>query len=310
MSRPPAAIAPSGLQIPLRHGDQLAIVTSVGATLRQYQDGGGACIDGFAADRSSDSRGQLLIPWPNRIGEGRYRFGGEEHTLPITDRAHGAAIHGLVRWVEWRVDRAEVALAALSTTLYPQPGYEFCLHCEVTYRLDADGLSVRSAATNVGRGPLPVGIGAHPYLAVGTASIDTAVLTVPAGRYLPVGADLLPAGPARPVAGTPYDFRTGRRIGPAALDVALTDLIPDGSGRTTVELAAPGATRRVALWADSACRYIQLYTGDTLPDPAVRRRGLAVEPMTCAPDAFRSGAGLRVLVPGERLTAAFGIRAR
>jgi aldose 1-epimerase len=50
-----------------------------------------------------------------------------------------------------------------------------------------------------------------------------------------------------------------------------------------------------------------LFTGDSLPDASRRRGGLGVEPMTCAPNAFASGDGLRVLEPGESFSAAWGI---
>jgi aldose 1-epimerase len=52
---------------------------------------------------------------------------------------------------------------------------------------------------------------------------------------------------------------------------------------------------------------VQVFTGDTLP-AARRRQGLAVEPMTCPPDAFRSGQDLLRLEPGETATRQWGIR--
>jgi aldose 1-epimerase len=55
---------------------------------------------------------------------------------------------------------------------------------------------------------------------------------------------------------------------------------------------------------DSAYRYVQLFSGD-LPD--VGRRSLAVEPMTCPADAFRTGEGLIRLEPGDRFEACWGI---
>jgi aldose 1-epimerase len=64
----------------------------------------------------------------------------------------------------------------------------------------------------------------------------------------------------------------------------------------------------VDLWTDEAYGYVQLFTGDTLADPRRRRRSLGVEPMTAAPNAFRSGAGLLTLAPGATATATWGVR--
>jgi aldose 1-epimerase len=71
---------------------------------------------------------------------------------------------------------------------------------------------------------------------------------------------------------------------------------------------APGGWRievgDVAVWADEAWPWQQVFTGD-LPD--IRRRGLAVEPMTCPPQAFRTGEGVIRLEPGEGWSGEWGI---
>ncbi len=62
----------------------------------------------------------------------------------------------------------------------------------------------------------------------------------------------------------------------------------------------------MTLWLDEAYGYLQLFTGDPLPD--VDRRSLAVEPMTCPPNAFRTGESLIRLEPGGAFTGRWGIR--
>jgi aldose 1-epimerase len=59
---------------------------------------------------------------------------------------------------------------------------------------------------------------------------------------------------------------------------------------------------------DAAYTHLMLFTGDTLPETGRRRRGLGVEPMTCAPNAFASGDGLIRLEPGESVTTTWGAR--
>jgi aldose 1-epimerase len=109
-----------------------------------------------------------------------------------------------------------------------------------------------------------------------------------------------------PVEGTEYDFREPRPIGDTKLDHAFTDLVRDDDGRARVELRDPDDGRALSLWLDEPYAYLQLFTGDPLP--SVGRRSLAVEPMTCAPNAFRTGDGLLVLEPGATATASWGIQ--
>ena len=130
-------------------------------------------------------------------------------------------------------------------------------------------------------------------------------MRVPAARYLQPDDRGIPVDP-RPVDGTDYDFRTPKPIGDLILDTAYTDVARDDDGLWRVTMA--DAERSVTLWADPAYGWIQLFTGDTLP-PGIARAGLAVEPMTCGPDAFNTGSGLVVLQPGDTHRATWGITA-
>ena len=59
--------------------------------------------DGFAADEmSSGGRGQLLMPWPNRVRDGAYSFDGRDLQLALTEPRRSNASHGLARWAAWR----------------------------------------------------------------------------------------------------------------------------------------------------------------------------------------------------------------
>ena len=302
-----ARVAPTGEQVELVHGDQRAVVVEVGGGLRAYAAGQRELLDGYDVDAMSTSgRGQLLIPWPNRLQDGRYEFDGRRHQLALSEPEHGNAIHGLVRWTRWFVREREADRVLLEHVLHPQPGYPFSLALEVEYALAADGLSVRTTATNIGVDACPYGAGVHPYLTVGTPSVDAAILTSPGAtvirsddRGLPVGTD--------PVERTPFDFRRARAIAATTLDHAFTDLERGDDGLARVELRHPDGSG-VVLWVDDGYRYLMLFTGDPLPD--VRRRSLAVEPMTCPPNAFRTGESLVRLEPGETHTARWGLTPR
>jgi aldose 1-epimerase len=298
--------SPSGEQVTLVHGPWEATVVEVGGGLRTLHRDGVPLVEGYDSDEmASGGRGQPLIPWPNRLAGGRYAFAGRAIQAPLSEPPAGNAIHGLVRWSNWTAVERAPARATMALRLNPQPAYPFALDLSLGYALDDDGLTVTLTAENAGDGPAPLGAGFHPYLTAGTERVDEASLTVPAGRWLPAGPTGIPTGEHRPVAGA-LDLRAGRPIGDAVLDHCFTDLIRDADGRATVTLAGPG--RRVSLWMDQAFPFAMVFTGDTLA-PGRRRRGLALEPMTCAADAFNSGDGLVVLAPGERLSGSWGVTA-
>jgi aldose 1-epimerase len=292
--------APSGRQSELALGDQRAVVVEVGGGLRAYSSAGKAVLDGYAEDElCSSGRGQLLLPWPNRIADGRYEFDGEAEQLPLDEPERGNAIHGLVRWAPWRVSDRRPDSVTLEHLLHPRPGFPFALALRVHYTLDADGLGVHLEATNVGARPCPYGAGAHPYLALDTGTVDDVTLQVPAETVLEADERGIPVSAAS-VEGTPFDFRAPRVIGDLALDHCFTDLVRDDDGRARVRLGT-GTT----LWVDEGYRFLMVFTGDGLPD--VARRSLAVEPMTSAPNAFRTGDGLVRLEPGETHAGDWGI---
>ena len=175
----------------------------------------------------------------------------------------------------------------LSCAVRPQPGYEWQLDLQITYTLDGTGLTVTFIAVNTDSEPAPFGVGFHPYLTLGTATVDDLELTVPATAFLDPGG---PADPPSmtPVASTPRDFILPRRIGSLELDTAFGDLVYGGDGRAVSRLDDPDKGRWVELWVDEGYRYLMVYTADQVTRPERRRAAVAIEPMTCPPDALRS----------------------
>ncbi|MHB1538984.1 MAG: aldose 1-epimerase family protein [Solirubrobacteraceae bacterium] len=301
---------PSGEQIEIAHAGQRAVVVEVGGGLREYELERAPVLDGYSErERCRSGRGQILVPWPNRLRDGSYEWRGARQQLALTEPARHNAIHGLVRSVGWSVGQRSHSAVTMVHDLRPQEGYPFALSLSVSYSLDEDGLTVATTARNVGQEPAPYGAGAHPYLTVGADTIDECLLRAPVERRLLTDERMIPIG-VEPVAATEHDFRSPRPVGRMRLDTAYTGLTRDADGRARVVLSSPDGRRSVALWLDEQHPYVMLFTGDTLPEQDRRRRGLAVEPMTCAPNAFQSGDGLRILDPGESFTSTWGIEPR
>jgi aldose 1-epimerase len=293
------AFAPSGRQVEFHHSDQRAVVVEAGGGLRSYDVAGVAVLDGYGeTEMASAGRGQVLFPWPNRLAGGKWEDGGTVRQLPLSEAGAGNAIHGLVRWATWDVQPAGTSAASSRHLLLPQPGYPFRLACQLDYRLGPEGLTVTTTVRNESDRAAPFGLGFHPYLAAPSGSVDEISLTVPADTHLLLDHGI-PIG-REPVGGTAYDFRTARNIGAATLDDAFTDLGRDADGTVRVGASA------VTLWAGPGFDYLQVFTGDTLGADR-RRRGLAVEPMTCPPNALATGEGVIHLDPGASATLSWGI---
>lgn len=308
-----AGRALSGEQWVIAADGHQATVVEVGGGLRGYTVDGEPALETYGEhELCPGGCGAQLAPWPNRTGDGRYTFQGREYQLALSEPARHNAIHGLVRWMPWRrvsagADGGRADAVTVACDLPAHPGYPWPLALTTRYVVSAHGLRVEHSATNLGEAPAPFGLGCHPYLRR-SAPADELVLSVPADSRLRKDDRGLPAAvrPVEPVAGSPEDFSTPRAIGAAALDATYTDLRRSDAGTVEIGLSTSDGDA-VQLWADESFRWIQVFTGDTLPEPR-RRRAVAVEPMTCPPDALRTGRDLITLEPGETWRGSWGVR--
>lgn len=299
-------VAPSGEQFEIQAAGYRAVITESGAALRHLSHEGTPLIDGFSEDQmASGGRGQLLMPWPNRIEDGQYSFGGDDHQLALTEPSRHNASHGLARWAAWTLEEHTANSVSFVLRLMAQKGYPWTVDLHVLHDLSADGLTVTQTATNMTSSPAPYACGAHPYLSAGDGPVDDWELTLPAARRSLVSPDrLLPVG-SEAVDGTDHDFRVSRPIRSTVLNDAFTDLERDRDGHA--EVVVQGPERGLAMWVDENIRWLQVYTADDAGTTA--RRSLAVEPMTAQANAFRTGEDLVTLAPdGGEHSVSWGIR--
>jgi aldose 1-epimerase len=290
---------PSGAQYRIAAGGWSAVLTEVGASLRELHHGTRAIVDGFPEDRMCTGyRGLPLLPWPNRIEDGRYSFDHVDHQLAINRVSEGNAIHGLTCFERWRIDREDQDRVVLSLDLVPRPGYPFSLWLAIEYALSDAGLEVTMRARNTGSAPLPFGAGHHPYI-LPRAGLAAARLRVPASLYITHDGRGLPMTD-RAVDGSALDLRRGDPVGSLELDHCFGALARGADGKAQVHLDD------IVVWMDQRFGWVQLYSGDNLPT-SERRRSLAIEPMTCPPNAFRSGRDLITLQPGGSVALRWGV---
>ncbi|GAA1955230.1 aldose 1-epimerase family protein [Agromyces allii] len=309
VERGPTAI--SGTQYRIRAAGYEAVIASVGASVRVLQDDHGDLIVPYDADVMRPAmRGALLAPWPNRTAHGRYEFGGDVHQLPVNELDRENAAHGLVAWQDFTIVSRDENYVTLAGAIEAQPGYPWRVDLEVSFVLDADGLTQRVLATNNSREAAPLGVGGHPYLAAGPVlpgAVDQWFLELPADLVMKVSSyRLLPIAVESVAArGGILDFRERREIGQTELNHAFGGLRRDSAGNTRVRVT----DRRgfgVELECDGSARWLQIYTADAA-DPLDRRHAVAVEPMTCPPDALNSKVDLITLEPGATFSTQWRI---
>jgi aldose 1-epimerase len=289
----------------IESGPHRAVVVEVGGGLRLYHVGDREILDGYAEeDLCPGGAGQVLVPWPNRLRDGRYTFQGTTYQLPLTEPPTHSALHGLVRFVRWHLVEQHPDRVTIGFDLPAQPGYPWTIRLTTTYAVGDGGLTVIHEAQNLDETPAPFGIGVHPYFMPPGGSVDEVLLSIPARTRLLTDSRALPIGAAK-VADSEWDYMAARRLGGARLDLAFGDVVTDEFGRSTVTMSsAQGETVRI--WADGSFRWWQMYTADT-QDGDRRRRSIAAEPMTCPPDALRSGRDLIVLEPGQTWRGEWGV---
>ncbi len=298
--------------------NQQAVVSPWGASLRRYlliDDGRETDIVwGYSGgSRKRGGQGDVLIPFPGRIANGRYSFDGQPFQLECNDKECPNAIHGFVRQLPWQVRETltnkvtcEVRLAAET---YRARGYPFSLDIAVTYELGPQGLICGFVVTNVGDWAAPVGVGFHPYFTVGTSLIDDAEVQIPSAGYLEFNEQLAPTGTILDVEGTGWDYRRVRRIGRQPFNHCYVKLERNEEGMATVTLRHGPSNRAIDIVMDASFSAVVVYTGDAIVE--VPRSALAVEPMTCATDAFNHPEwGLKRLACGETFSGRYSVRHR
>ncbi len=250
----------------------------------------------------------VLFPYPNRVRDARYTFGGKEYHLPVANGPN--AIHGFALNVAWDViEHKATDSEATITGRYQisknspemRPRWPTDAVLQIKYALAGRRLAMTITVTNPTEVDLPYGFGIHPYFRLPlTTDGDTSATRVilPATRYWTL-KDFLPTGETRPVDAR-LDFRRGQPIKGLKLDDVLTGLNFD-AGWCVCRLVDEGLKAEFRLSFDKTFRELVVYTP---PGPG---NLISLEPYTQTTDAINlqaqgCDAGLRVLGHGRQDT--------
>ena len=241
-------------------------------------------------------RGSKLSPFPNRIENGTYSFENQKYQLPCNNGAH--SLHGLLCNSVFEIVKELVTdtFAEIKLTYSydgTDSGYPFLYTIDITYNLSNTGLRIQTEIKNSGTTEMPIGDGWHPYIRV-TNKVDDLLLQIPSHKKMILNATGIPTGEYA----LKQFFTAPTKIGADLFDDCF-ELYGSNDGFQT-KLIDVVNNRTLIVWQDQHYKYLQVYIP---PD----RKSIAIEPMTCAPNAFNSGLGLLVLKPNDFITFTFGI---
>lgn len=293
--------------VEIASGPYQASIRTQGAGLNSLTFYGRDLVDPFIpAINPENYRGDVLAPWPNRIEDGEYKVDGVLYEIPINEPNRRTALHGLVNVLEWVVSESTQESVTLKVVLESSDSYPTDLEFTVKYSLSEQGLSITISAVNVGEKRAPYGVSIHPYLIPTSHSrVDEWTLHMNASQVLEVDMERLLPIALRNVEDLDFDFRAGRVIGSQFIDHAFK---VDSGSELLVSVTAENGDG-VEMTYTSDCEWIQIHTADR-SGGADSRICLAVEPMTCPPNAFRHPDQSIWLKPGDSTSTTWIIKGK
>lgn len=240
--------------------------------------------------------GKILAPWPNRIKDGKYSFNKKDYQLPVNEVSKNNSLHGLVANCHWEVILQDQSKVILQHLLNQPDIYPGKLQLQVSYEIIEQGVEISVLSENVGDISAPYGVSIHTYLVAGAlVKNNELLLQLPTDQFLEVDAERLLPIKLQPVTGTNFDFISLKKISDLFIDHAFK--YSSDYPRSISLLNAEGQGAEVIF--DEQSNWIQIHTADR-DLQADSRMAVAIEPMTCPPDAFNSGIDLVVLEPGKK----------
>lgn len=240
--------------------------------------------------------GKILAPWPNRIKDGKYSFNKKDYQLPVNEVSKNNSLHGLVANCHWEVILQDQSKVILQHLLNQPDIYPGKLQLQVSYEIIEQGVEISVLSENVGDISAPYGVSIHTYLVAGAlVKNNELLLQLPTDQFLEVDAERLLPIKLQPVTGTNFDFISLKKISDLFIDHAFK--YSSDYPRSISLLNAEGQGAEMIF--DEQSKWIQIHTADR-DLQADSRMAVAIEPMTCPPDAFNSGIDLIVLEPGKK----------
>jgi aldose 1-epimerase len=260
-------------------------------------------IDGFQSfeqlQQNEKSRGIFLIPFPNRIKDGKYSFDGTAYQLSINKPKEQNAIHGFIWNRKFELTETVLNEHDATTKFHNQysgdyTGYPFPFDTELNFRLTENELKISVAIVNTGNKNMPFGMGWHPYFTF-QKNVNNLYLQIPYSEILEADERMIPTGKRKRC----NQFNELKKIDDTLFDTCFQ--FSENNKTYETKLVNSENETSVILWQDTKFQYVQIY----IPP---ERNSIALEPMTCPANAFNSKENLLVLKPNEKFEGSFGVR--
>ncbi len=292
------------------NGDAFSVVPQFGACLLDLQFNGLSVLDGYTTPaeliENKWSKNIILLPYPNRLRDGRYTHAGKAYQFELTNADTHNSIHGIGKDAPMQVETVwtkpnEAGLTCVWHYDGAHAAYPFPFTAKITMSLhgtkqsEAADFDMSMAFQNNSSTEIPVGLGWHPYFKMSEKSDDSS-LQMPDCQLISIDDRMLPTGEKRDFEA----FKTLTKIDNSTLDNGF--LIKNQTENAETVLASEHGT--LTFWQETGDRkwnFLQVFTPP-------HRKSVAIEPMTCNIDAFNNGEGLVLLKPSETLSGAFGVR--
>lgn len=281
------------------------VVPQHGATLLKLVMNGVHILDGYSKPEELHQnrwgKSNILIPFPNRLKSGNYRWQGEHYSFDINDPFTGNALHGFGMHLPFHILKVEVKeKKARVICSYEYGGekkaYPFPFTFAISYTFRHPNMfEVAMAFANQSASPIPVGMGWHPYFKLDD-KIDDTVLHLPFTKMIGIDEHMIPTGKKYPF----DDFVVPKKLGATILNNCFALPAED---KDRFEFSLQGAGGKLNCWQECGTNkfnYLQIFTHPF-------RHSIAIEPMTCNIDAFNNKEGLIELPPYETVNATFGV---
>ncbi len=287
-------------------GSYLEILSGLGAAIndlkvKNSKDQLVSVVAGYRSDdeirngHHSKFAGSKLSPFPNRLAAGKFTFEGTEHQLYINEIELNNNLHALLHnrpfdVVSSSADDKSAVLVLKHAYQGVEKGFPFPYDIEISVAYTLQETTISTKVTNTGDTNMPIGDGWHPYFIFE----DISKVSLKMGQATRVSSLV---GNEE---GNVHGYESGRLIGEGQLDDCF--LVQGDRFEVGLEDAEAGVS--ITTWQESATgqyRYLQVYTPPN-------RKEIAVEPVSCPPNAFNTGKGLVVLAPGESTEMKIGIR--
>lgn len=288
-------------EIQLFHIDKklsISILPQLGGMLNTYALNGKNVIDGISLNKSGIKQylaayhSAFLCPFPNRIADGKFQFEGKLHQLKCNETANNSALHGFIADKIFSIKNIDTnEQEAIIVLLYiykgDLAGFPYPFEVELEYKLELSGkLTCSSKISNTGKTSLPFGLGWHHYFTLGEP-INTLHLSFATKHQIEFNERLLP---------------TGQNVDCEQIKGLIQNKnYDDCFALNDSKISLESSSHLLEIEVEpSIFPYLQVYTPP-------HRKSIAIEPMTCIPDAFNNRIGLGVLEPNATSTQHFSL---